>query len=194
MQVGSQPAFCEIEDGNETCVNGLHAFIYFEHRGKPVFIFDNHNHAFFFWVEAYRQKIIEKGLKLVHIDQHSDMRQPENEPPEVVLNDTKCAFDYTNFVLNVGNFIRPALHIGLFEQMILVDSSYTVKKRFSEPLVLDIDIDFFAEPLDYIPESEKIEAIAHCFSLAKLVTIATSPFFINQHRAIAVIKKIFSQL
>ena len=130
----------------------------------------------------------------MHIDQHSDMRRPDKEPPQIVLSNIRSAFEYTNFDLNVGNFIRPALQIGLFEQMILVDSSFSVKKRFSEPLVLDIDIDFFAEALDYIPESEKIEVIAHCFSLAKLVTIATSPFFINQQRAIEVIKKIFSKL
>ena len=78
--------------------------------------------------------------------------------------------------------------------MELVDSSYSVKKRFSEPLVLDIDIDFFAEPLNYIPETEKIAAIAHYFALARLVTIATSPYFINQQLAIEVINKIFSQL
>ncbi len=194
LRVGSKPAFCEVEDGKEICVTGLENFLYFNYKNKPIFIFDNHNHAFFFWTEAYRQNIIPMGLPLVHVDQHSDMRQPAIKPDASILKDDEKGFKYTNFVLNVGNFIRPALQVGLFKQMELVDSSYSVKKRFSEPLVLDIDIDFFAEPLNYIPETEKIAAIAHYFALARLVTIATSPYFINQQLAIEVINKIFSQL
>jgi len=46
---GSEIVFSEIEDGKERNLTGLANFLGFERQGKIFFLFDNHNHAFFFW-------------------------------------------------------------------------------------------------------------------------------------------------
>ena len=45
---------------------------------KDVYIFDNHNHAFYFWIKSLKKGNFTKGCKLVHVDQHKDTREPEN--------------------------------------------------------------------------------------------------------------------
>jgi len=45
--------------------------------------------------------------------------------------------------------------------------------------------------MDYIPKEKKIEQIRKYLLKAKFVTIATSPFFIDQNKAIKTIKTIF---
>jgi hypothetical protein len=47
LNVGTRTAFTEIIDGQEINSIGLNGFLYFPWRGKNIFIFDNHNHAFF---------------------------------------------------------------------------------------------------------------------------------------------------
>ncbi|MDR1988435.1 MAG: UPF0489 family protein [Candidatus Peribacteria bacterium] len=64
-------------------------------------LFDNHNHAFYFWYEARNRGIIGDNNILVHIDEHSDMKDDGEyllKPNSHNLNDV---FDFTNFVLNV---------------------------------------------------------------------------------------------
>lgn len=76
-------------------------------KGIPVVIFDNHNHALYFWYEAYFRGILASKNTLVHIDEHSDLWSNENDIRE---NPTlKQMFDFTNYSCNVGNYIQPAI-------------------------------------------------------------------------------------
>lgn len=50
----------------------------------------------------------------------------------------------------------------------------------SENSVLNLDIDIFAPELDHIPENKKLDIIRNLLKKVKYVTIATSPYFIEQ--------------
>jgi len=191
LSVGKNIAFSEYSDGKEYNYPGLENFIHFELNGKEIFIFDNHNHAFFFWIYAYHAGIINFGENLVHIDQHTDMRKPEKWLAISEMHDALKIFEYTNFSLNVGNFIQPALQLNLFKKIDIIDSSISIEKRFYDKYVLDLDMDFFSPEMNYIPEDLKIKKISELMEKASFITIATSPFFIDQQNAIEKINRIF---
>ena len=128
--VGKKIVFEEVESGLEkksspdstihSCY-GLEYFIHTKIESKDVYIFDNHNHSFYFW------SLHPDHRHVVHIDQHSDMRAPElmfdafrvrtRKNLESGLqkksspDSTSQIFNYTNFCLNIGNFIIPALQM-----------------------------------------------------------------------------------
>jgi hypothetical protein len=66
---------------------------------------------------------------------------------------------------------------------------YTCKKE--NTLILNIDLDFFAPELDYIDYQYKVSYIQEKACHAQFITIATSPFFIEQKRAIQALQDIF---
>jgi len=195
--LGSEIVFSEVEDGVEKNRTGLKHFVYCHHAQKEIFIFDNHNHAFFFWWRAFYNGKITPGRLLVHIDQHSDMRRPE-DPPRFDIHhkgDLKAVFGYTNFNLNVGNFIQPAVQAGLFSQVKIIDSSAAFKDAPPrQNFVLDIDMDVFAPELDYITDDLKIAVIKKYIQQARLITVATSPFFIDQNRALQMVRELLDDL
>lgn len=193
VKIGSQIAFVEVEDGQEIVQHGLQNFVYFTYRQKPVFIFDNHNHAFFFWMLGYKSDIIPPNSMLLHLDQHTDMWEPAGEPP-FGLNEKltlKEVFDYTNFVLNVGTFIKPALKLGLFKDVNIINTALDYELTFNEPLIMDIDLDIFA-PATMVAKAKTIlDKIQEWMEHARMITIATSPFFVDQKIALEFLKEIF---
>ena len=194
VESGEKIVFSEIEDGIEKNRHGLRKFVYFPFQGKDVFIFDNHNHAFFFWFAGYLQGKIKAGQLLIHIDQHSDMRAPAEEQPFVLAPkpDLKTVFNYTNYVLNVGNFIRPALNAGLFSAVRIVDSTARFEQPVPAHFVLDIDLDIFSKEMAYLADTMKINKIRRYIEQASFITIATSPFFIDQQTAFEKLRRLFN--
>ncbi len=78
VRVGREIVFADREDGVlRECV-GLDSFISTHWQGIPVTIFDNHNHALYFWYEALLRGYVREGIELVHIDEHSDLWENEN--------------------------------------------------------------------------------------------------------------------
>ncbi len=195
LQIGGHTVFSEIEDGIEKNCKGLLHFIHFSPAGKNIFIFDNHNHAFFFWLAAYLSGDLKPGRTLVHIDQHSDMRQPETDFSVSLTDDftLQDVFNYTNYELNVGNFISPALKLGLFSNVEIVDSSTSFEKSIPEDFVLDLDLDIFSKDMEYINYSMKYDKILACIKKSKFITIAASPYFIDQQTAIKIAKDILRE-
>ncbi len=196
LAVGSEIAFSEIVEGQQLNVCGLKNFVYFEKNGKNFFIFDNHNHAFFFWAAALYARELKYGLPLVHVDQHKDWREPDEYLPWKNLSeiDLTQAFDYTNQILNVGNFIKPAMILKFFSKIEMIDNRAAFDRRFSEEVVLDLDIDVFAPTLNYIPYDLKMTAITHYIKQAKIISIATSPFFMEQREAVRIVKDLVNRI
>jgi hypothetical protein len=183
--------FSEIKDGLECNLPGLASFLYLYKDNKHIFIFDNHNHAFFFWSFGFIKGYLKKPLGLVHVDQHTDMREPMyylnfKDNGNVVDK----VFDYTNNVLNVGNFIKPALALGFFDQVTQVNREDAFSSEMPKEFVLDIDMDIFADEMKYISDHLKMEKIKFWFEKASWITIATSPFFMDQQKAIKLVKDI----
>ena len=118
------------------------------------------------------------------------MREPESY--DVDIENLDNVFNYTNQVLNVGNFIQPALKKGIFSNVIIIDSSYGFDIKVEGEYVLDIDLDIFSKDMDYIPYDFRVDKIKKLIEEAKVITIASSPYFIEQDHAIKVLKELFN--
>ncbi len=194
VQVGSEVVFSDIDESGKLveCI-GLKHFVRTIWRWIPTVVFDNHNHAFYFWYEARKNKIIEDGATLIHIDEHSDLGIPEDFTFD--RENLTDVFRYTNEVLQVGNYIRPAEKDGLIWKTHIILSEWALQEyeqiSLSDNLILNLDLDFFEPRLDDISFELKKKAILYFASHAKLITIATSPFFINQELAIRVLHQLF---
>ncbi len=188
--VGNEVVFNEIDENIEIKSKGLKNMVKYNLKDKDVYIFDNHNHALYFWIKSLKLNNFNKGCKLVHIDQHKDMREPENY--DVDMDNIDDVFRYTNEVLNVGNFIQPALKHSIFSEVIIIDSSYGFNLDVQGEFVLDIDLDIFSKDMEYISYDLRINKIKELIEKAKVITIASSPFFIDQEYAIKVLKELFN--
>lgn len=187
VKEGSEIAFSEIVDKKEQNSFGLKNFI--KLKNKNIYIFDNHNHSFYFWCLGIKKKDFEKNLLLVHVDQHKDMRTPKNL--NIDIDNLSEVFNYTNYELNVGNFIKPALSKKIFKEVLIIDSSYSFESKINEDYVLDLDLDIFSKDMDYIDWDYKIIKIRKLIKNAKFVTIATSPFFIEFERVKKALDELF---
>lgn len=181
-------------DWNLVSYSGLKNFIRLKYNWKEIIIFDNHNHAIYFWAEAYSRWIITKNSNLIHIDEHSDMRDPWIYIEKI--NDLQEVFNYTNFILNVGNYIIPAQKSGLIKDIYQIRSEENIDNFSFEKIdksvsnILNLDVDFFAPELDYMNYNNKINFVKKSIEKSDFITIATSPFFIDQELAIKIIKEI----
>lgn len=190
VKAGNEVVFSEIDFEDEINAIGLKNMVKFNYKNKDIYIFDNHNHAFYFWIKSLNKGMFNKGCKLVHIDQHKDMREPENY--EVNIDNIDDVFRYTNYVLNVGNFIKPALYHNIFSDAIIIDSTYGFGVEVEGEIVLDIDLDIFSKDMDYMSYDLRVDKIREYIDRAKVITIASSPFFIDQDYAIKVLKELFN--
>jgi hypothetical protein len=59
---------------------------------------------------------------------------------------------------------------------------------------LNLDLDFFQPDLDFIDYDLMKKVNLDAANKAKVITVATSPFFIHQDLAIKVFKDIFSEI
>lgn len=175
--------------------NWLQNFIKTEIFWIPTYIFDNHNHAFYFWAEAIKEWVINSWWTLIHIDEHSDMREPDFDLGK--NSNLEEIFDYTNNTLNVWNYIKPALKAGFIGKIIKIQWEEALNSVINEieneenDIILNLDIDFFSPGMWYIDFEKAKKIVINVAQKAKLITIATSPFFIDQNRAIEVIKELF---
>ena len=190
VRLGNEVVFNEVDENKEIKAKGLENMVEYVLGNKKIYVFDNHNHAFYFWAKSLLKGEFTKGCKLVHVDQHKDTREPENY--DVDVNNLKDVFRYTNEVLNVGSFIKPALKYNIFSDLIIIDSLYGFDLEVESEFVLDIDLDIFSSDMDYIPFELKFYKIKNLIKKAKVITIATSPYFINQEYAIKVLKELFN--
>lgn len=209
-------AFIEIDEkGQEQTCKGLKSFI----RYKNIFIFDNHNHSYFFYKMFLKENNLKK-LDFIHVDQHKDMRTPDLSLKDFISDNRNLResllnlgideeeynflkakknfeelaswFLYTNLGLNVGNFIKPLLEEGLINKLEIIDSEYTMENFFQEDekYVLDLDLDFFAPEMSYINREKKIDFIKKLMNRAEAVFIATSPYFIEYETCVEVLKEL----
>lgn len=187
LELGEEIVFeAKDEHGVLQSCTGLKHFLRSEWEGVPVVVVDNHNHVLWFWYEALAQGLVQPGATLIHVDQHKDMRKA---PQPLESADLEAVFRYTNEVVNVGNYIRPAMEQGLIGELQLVTSEAALEDRslVGQPnRIVNIDLDYFAPEMNYI-DFEKAKAFiwAHLEGAA-LVTVATSPFFIDQEEALRV--------
>ena len=201
----------DFDDVLQTCyglknlyeLNSLLNPLPFQEKGatRPkIYVVDNHNHVFYFWYLARNQGIISDNALLYHIDEHADTRDPWKYLLKPDSEDLKAVYQYTNFTLNVGNYIIPAQKEGLIWEVVQIRSEealneyelwkYTQKETWKS-IILNLDLDFFEPELDFIDYNLKKQVILDIASKTDLITVCTSPFFIDQRRALEVLRDIF---
>jgi hypothetical protein len=195
IKPGTETAFEDIEDGARKSCTGLERFILSEWNGIPLYVFDNHNHALAFWCDAVSSKVATPGFPLVHIDQHSDLWPNDSAFDIGRIGDDAYVETFVDERTNVGSYIVPTLGSGLCGSIVRIEGEPALDRIIGigapEGSVLNLDMDFFAPVMDVIPFAKKKEAILKCAQNAAVITIATSPFFIEQNLAIRKIGEIF---
>jgi hypothetical protein len=196
LTVGKHVAFQDFDGDDWMECKGLESALLSFESGIPVYIFDNHNHAFYAWCEGLKASVFQSGAQLVHLDAHFDDSVPENT--NVNLDDLQSVWGYTNKTLQIASFIKPALDLGIFSKVLnYVESrDFTALPDLSneQEIVLDIDLDVFCDEMSHVTWSEKVNVIKHFLPNTKLVTMATSPFFIDQQRAIDIAKRLMKDV
>ena len=206
-------------DGKMMSGKWLQHFVFLKNAKVPTWIMDNHNHAFAFWHEAFRKWYIKTGSLLIHIDQHTDLATPGNFPawkhPEG--SNEALVEEYTNTDLTIADFIVPALATGLISEAVMVTgeerdgawvfiweiqntkdkgqndgklvkkSAQLSTKNQQQTTIVDIDLDYFSQGFD---EAKTLETTKYWIEKADIITIATSPLFIDQEKALAVLKSL----
>ena len=163
-----------------------------------IYLFDNHNHAYYFWYLARKEGFIRDGSTLIHIDEHADTRDNWEYLLKPDSLNLEKVFKFTNFELNVGNYIVPAMKEGLIKKVIQIRNEMNLNDYINNKfnlylyIILNLDLDFFRQELDFISYDLKKKVILDVAKKAKIITIATSPFFINQDLVIKIFKDIFS--
>lgn len=199
LAIGDKSVFREKNNlGDIVLYQGLENFI----ECDNYIIFDNHNHALFFWYQAYKNNMFKKWVKVIHIDQHTDMNENANILADIDTLTKQEVFDFTNYSCNVGNFIQPALQSGLIWSIELVTTEYKLNhfdiEKFIQELekekteyILDIDLDFWHPDMSIENIEKTFEQTRKLIKHAQYITIASSPYFLNQKYAIDILKKIF---
>ena len=85
----------------------------------PLFIFEEHNEAFFVWHYAIAKNLISaKNNILLHVDEHSDMGIPRfNRSIKTLNGNLQDIYQFTYNELTIENFIIPAVYQGIFNQL-----------------------------------------------------------------------------
>ncbi|MBM4273961.1 MAG: hypothetical protein FJ134_05815 [Deltaproteobacteria bacterium] len=92
----------------------------------PVYVFDEHNEAYYYWHEAKYGGYINEPLDLFHIDAHSDMMKIDCIQTSIYFpNDSQVSYleYYKNIAkneFNIGNFIIPAILNGLVKNVYFI--------------------------------------------------------------------------
>lgn len=180
---------------------GLENFVTTEWNGIPFHVFDNHNFALAFWLEAFSSGELPKGFRLVHVDMHSDLWKNGFDLDLERAGDGAYVEDFVNSKTEVGNYIDPAIRCGLVGEVLKIEGEGELENAlarlenggidFDTPTVLNLDLDFFAPDLDYVPFELKKRAILAFAKKSRIVTVATSPGFIGGEKALDALRKLF---
>jgi len=97
----------------------------------PIYTFDEHNEAFFFWHKARREGFLDGPLDLLHLDAHDDMGQSDRFTRSVYCPDGFESGDYLEYYrgfaeteLDISSFILPAVLNKLIRNIYFVFPSW----------------------------------------------------------------------
>ena len=182
--------------------HGLKNFLRIEKSGiPPIFIFDNHNHAPIFRYYCIQKSNI-KSPTLIHIDQHSDCwENKETLELNSKEDNIEKVFHFYNEQCNVGNFIPPSLKSWIISEQIQIRSIAALQNleiEKNQNFILDIDLDFCLNWIDRKQiDKESVKLLKDKFDKisrsALCITIATSPYFLDQEIAKKIVEELLNK-
>ena len=181
LEIWENTVFREMKNWKLVEFKWLKNFIHIKNSNQSIYIFDNHNHSLKYWIDEYKVWNIPFWFDLIHIDQHTDMNTSEFD-----LDIKNPNLD----VYNVWNFIQPAIKSWLINYVEQINTEYKLLNYETErnDVILDIDLDFWAPEMSIEKYYETIEKTKNLISKSRVVTIATSPYFLDQQLAIKICK------
>lgn len=168
VKLGSHIVFEETDEkGVLHQCTGLEYIVQIE---PNIVVVDNHDRVLEFRPEEF---------PVIHIDQHTDMRP-------VWLDG-----------VNVGNFLRYALDTHFITWLTQINTEYSllqfnIKNLTSKTYILDIDLDFRHPDMSIQQFEKTIQITKELIKKAKIITIATSPYFLDQNLALSLLEKLFT--
>lgn len=170
----------------------LSALYHLPHATPETRVMDNHNHALYARVQHFNKN--NTPLVVLHIDAHADLSPSAIPFDYAQKNDPSYLWHFTNAVCTIASFIQPLLDVHIVNTCHQIRTSTVLFERASHPpavpYVLDLDLDFLA----LTHTAQDIDEIIHACQLlihnATLCTIATSPFFLEQERALTLINRL----
>lgn len=183
LEIWENTVFREMKNWKVIEYKWLKNFIHIKSNNQSIYIFDNHNHALKYRIEEHKNWNIPFWFDLIHIDQHTDMNSSE----------FKLDLDNPNLdIYNVWNFIQPAIKAGLIGKVEQINTEYKLLnfQTKEKNLILDIDLDFRAPEMSIEKYSETIEKTKNLISKSRVVTIATSPYFLDQNLAFKICREL----
>ncbi|HRX64106.1 MAG TPA: UPF0489 family protein [Candidatus Absconditabacterales bacterium] len=190
VKIGESIAFREEKNGKITEYKGLKDFV--QIKNKNIYIFDNHNHALYFRYKEYLEGNMNRGVELIHIDQHTDMNKlpPLLKGGKGESKTLDSVFKITNYHCNVGNFIQTAIQDGLISKVHQINTEHSIhNSQFTiNNYILDIDLDFRSPEMSIQEYDKTIKITRELIQNSRVVTIATSPYFLDQNLAIRILK------
>jgi hypothetical protein len=150
---------------------------------------DNHHHALYFRLEILTKKP-HQTYHVLHIDAHADLGTNPHQIQKDQLKDQTYRRNFVNHHCEIGNFITPFTQLGTVTQ---IRTSHTLEevaqqKRPDQSIILDIDLDF--RSLDQKIPSYQLTILRKLIQQSDLVTIATSPFFLEQSKALRFLQQL----
>lgn len=206
-------------------IEGLEVYIRttMENSDTPVYIFDDHNHAFFAWREALEEGRIERGAYLMHFDEHDDAVVPYDPLQIKIAGEFPSLQEAADLARNydINAFIAPAIQMGIVNEFMWIDPNHQgithaparsamgggqvishthmgiddlSANQYSSKPIIDIDLDYFAhiEP-GSDREAKDIAMMRFYMAQAGVVSIATSPGYIDQERAIDLVRRLLAK-
>lgn len=191
IQIWETITFAELEHNQAKLFYGLQNIVHIQWTN--IYIMDNHNHALYCRYKALHDGVIIKWLPVIHIDQHSDLWEAPSLIDRSKEKDLDYIAHYVNEICNVGNFIKPAIISGLISECTQLRTEESLLDfEPNRPYILDVDIDFRVPEMSLRDIPATIEKTKNLLRGASLVTIATSPYFIDQEKAIEIIHQILT--
>ena len=179
IRLGTKTAFLDANDSINECGIDKYIIGHTTNTGTPIFICDNHNVVLEAW------QLLKKDCPtLAHIDQHRDNATATQLDS---LHHTRIC-DYIDFAIK-HNWIKKDI-------ISIIESGDLIKLPLipAENKICNIDLDIFAPECTVLSDEEKIDIIYKAAFNCSLITIATSPGFIDQHRAIDIAKLLWQYL
>ena len=187
---------------NDEYFHWLKNFLWIEKSNfPPIIIFDNHNHSIVSRYNIIYSKKI-NNAELVHIDQHSDNRENKHHLKLNLKEDElEKVFLFWNEKCNVWNFIPPALESKIITSQIQIRSTAALQSfeiDESQNFILDIDLDFCLGWIDRNKVNQETVGLLKdkfdkIWKYALWITIATSPFFLDQELAIKIVEELLTK-
>lgn len=181
-----------------------HLWILDKKNFPPIFICDNHNHVLESWKFFKWER-----TQLIHIDQHPDFTDYK-KPVKNFRRDLRIC-DYIKFAIDEKwinkNFISLCENIDFnkyfeenyfnnwkkFSDSEKIFSQFEkkfLKKNWEEKIILNIDLDIFVDRQTMVNHEKIFEFIKFLKWKVDLISIASSPLFLEKEKVLPLIKKI----